>query len=60
MAKTLSKSGISTGQDVLAGHVTQSVDALTGTEAYDITISGSLVTTGSVGISGSLQIQIRR
>lgn len=57
MAKTLSKSGISTGQDVLAGHVTQSVDALTGTEAYDITISGSLVTTGSVGISGSLQIQ---
>ena len=53
MAKTLSKTGISTGQDILAGHVTQSVDALTGTEAYDITISGSLVTTGSVQIKGS-------
>ena len=42
MAKNLSKSGISTGQDILAWHVTQSVDALTGTEAYNITISGSL------------------
>ena len=32
-------------------HVSQSVDALTGTEAYDITISGSLVVTGSVAIN---------
>jgi hypothetical protein len=31
-------------------HVSQSVDALTGAEAYDITISGSLVVTGSVAI----------
>lgn len=50
MAKELSKSGISTGQDILAGHVTQSVDALTGTEAYDITVSGSLTITGSTFI----------
>ena len=48
MAKTLSKTGISTGQDILAGHVTQSVDALTGTEAYDITISGSLRVSGPI------------
>jgi hypothetical protein len=33
-------------------HVSQSVDALTGAEAYDITISGSLVVTGSVAING--------
>jgi hypothetical protein len=32
-------------------HVSQSVDALTGAEAYDITISGSLVVTGSVAIN---------
>jgi hypothetical protein len=42
MAKNLSKSGILTGQDILTWHVTQSVDALTGTDAYNITISGSL------------------
>jgi hypothetical protein len=33
-------------------HVSQSVDALTGIDAYDITISGSLVVTGSVAING--------
>ena len=47
MAKELSKSGISTGQDILAGHVTQSIDAFTGIEAYDVTVSGSLTITGS-------------
>jgi hypothetical protein len=31
-------------------HVSQSVDAFTGVEAYDITVSGSLVVTGSVAI----------
>ena len=51
MAKELSKSGISTGQDILAGHVTQSVDALTGIEAYDITISGSTTISGSLSIT---------
>ena len=42
MANTFSKTGITTGQSVEAWHVTQSIDALTGIKAYDITISGSL------------------
>ena len=54
MAKTLSSASIATSQTILAAHVTQSIDALTGTDAYDISISGSLQTTGSVGISGLL------
>jgi hypothetical protein len=33
-------------------HVSQSVDAFTGVEAYDITISGSLILTGSLAIQG--------
>ena len=53
MAKTLSKSGIVTGADILAGHVTQSVDALTGIEAYDITISGSTTISGSLLLDGT-------
>jgi len=52
MAKTLSKTGIITGQDILAKHVTQSIDALTGIDAYDITISGSLSLPGTTA-SGS-------
>ena len=47
MAKQLSKSGISTNDAILAWHVTQSVDAFTGTDAYDVTVSGSLTITGS-------------
>jgi len=48
MANTLSKAGITTGGTVETWHVTQSIDAFTATEAYDITISGSLaVTEGS-------------
>ena len=46
MAKTLSKSGITTGNTVEAYHVTQSIDAFTGTDAYDITLSGSFNLTG--------------
>jgi len=42
MANTLSKAGIETSNTVEAWHVTQSIDALTGIKAYDITISGSL------------------
>ena len=42
MAKTLSNSGIGTGDLIEPGHITQSIDALTGVGAYDITISGSL------------------
>jgi len=33
-------------------HISQSVDAFTGVEAYDITISGSLILTGSLAIQG--------
>ena len=58
MALTLSKTGILNGQTIQVGHVTQSVDAFTGTTAYDITLSGSLTLTGSVaslnGFVGSL------
>lgn len=49
MAKNLSKSGIVTGQDVKAAHVTQSINALTAAEAYNLDISGSLAITGSSG-----------
>jgi len=51
MAKILSKTGIITTSTIEAGHVTQSIDALTGAVAYDITISGSLNTIGTT--SGS-------
>jgi hypothetical protein len=44
MALTLSNAGISSGSLIEAAHVSQSIDALTGVEAYDITISGSLTT----------------
>ena len=52
MIKTLSNSGIITNDTIQAGHVTQSINALTGTEAYDITISGSLLLPGTTA-SGS-------
>jgi len=48
MANILTKNGISSGSIVQAWHVTQSIDAFTGTQAYDITLSGSLTVTGSV------------
>jgi hypothetical protein len=37
-------------------HVSQSVDALTGTQDYDITISGSLTVTGPTNINGVLTV----
>jgi hypothetical protein len=54
MALTLSKTLIATGQTVQASQITQSIDALTGAVAYDITISGSLTVTGSLNINGTL------
>jgi len=48
MALTLNKTGITTGNTVEAYHVTQSIDAFTGTVAYDINLSGSFNVTGSV------------
>jgi hypothetical protein len=54
MAKTLSKSGIFNGHDVDAWHVSQSVDAFTKVEAYDITVSGSFTVTGSLKVRGTV------
>ena len=58
MALTLSNTGISNSSTIQAAHISQSIDALTGTKAYSIVISGSLTLTGSVqslnGYTGSL------
>ena len=58
MALTLSQTGIEQDQIINSWHVTQSIDAFTGQAAYDITLSGSLILTGSVesldGYTGSL------
>lgn len=48
MASTLSNSGISSGSMVETTHITQIVNAFTGIQAYNITLSGSLTVTGSV------------
>ena len=53
MACTLSNSGITTGLVIRAAQVSQSIDAFTKAKAYDITLSGSLVVTGSVAFSSS-------
>jgi hypothetical protein len=44
----LSNSGISSGSIVETTHITQIIDAFTGTQEYDITLSGSLTLTGSL------------
>ncbi len=54
MAKTLSKTGITDGSTIQPPHVTQSIDAFTGTEAYDISLSGSLTLTGSYTSIGDI------
>ena len=53
MALTLSQTGIAQTQTINAWHVTQSVDAFTGTNAYDITISGSLTVIGPLTATAS-------
>ena len=53
MALILSKTGISTGNTLQAWHVTQSIDALSGSRAYDIDISGSFDVIGPTTLSGS-------
>ena len=50
--KTLSKTNILNGNIVQASDVSQSVDAFTGLEGYDITISGSFTFTGATTGSG--------
>jgi hypothetical protein len=54
MANNLSNSGIVDGQVIFANQVNQIIDAFTGTEAYDIALSGSLTVTGSLLI-GEIQ-----
>jgi hypothetical protein len=54
----LSNSGISSGSIVETTHVTQIIDAFTGAQEYDITLSGSLTITGSLNfdiISNNIQ-----
>ena len=53
MAKTLSNSGIVTAQPVLAAQVSQSIDAFTGAQSYDITISGSLNLPANTQMNGT-------
>ena len=45
---------ISQGYTINAWHVSQSVDAFTAADAYDISISGSFSNTGSASFSGSV------
>ena len=51
--KSLSKAGIATGQTIEALQVSQSVDAFTGIQDYQIKTSGSLLVTGSFQVSQS-------
>ncbi len=62
MAKVLQDIFVLGSDEIVQGfainswHVSQSVDALTGADAYDITISGSLDVTGPVTITGSVYL----
>ena len=53
MAKRLDKNDIVSLNIIRPYHVSQSVDAFTGTVAYDINVSGSFQVTGSTTLSGS-------
>jgi len=50
-------SEIKTGFVIQPWHISQSVDAFTGVEEYDITISGSLTTTGSIELTDDINIK---
>jgi hypothetical protein len=50
------KNDIEQGKVIQSWHVSQSVDAFTGGEEYDIKVSGSLALTGSLNITGSVVI----
>tara|TARA_R110000803_G_scaffold78350_3_gene143509 strand:+ start:2690 stop:4636 length:1947 start_codon:yes stop_codon:yes gene_type:complete len=56
MAIKLSNTGITSGSVVKSAEVSQSVDAFTGTIAYDIQQSGSFNQTGSTILSGSVYL----
>lgn len=48
MAKKLNKEGITTGGAIKEYHITQTIDAFSGIEAYDISLSGSLNVVGPI------------
>lgn len=50
MASILSKTGITDNSTIRTWHVTQSIDAFTNVEAYDITISGFLTIIGDLNL----------
>jgi hypothetical protein len=52
MALNLSTTGIVDGQIITAAQITQSINALTAAEAYNITVSGSFSLTGGTTGSG--------
>jgi len=52
MALTFTNTGVVTGQPVEASQISQSFDAFTGAEAYNVTVSGSLIVNGT-SITGS-------
>lgn len=54
MAKILSKAGIASLNIVRPWHVSQSVDAFAGLKEYDIYLSGSFNTTGSITATGNI------
>ena len=54
MAKILSKSGIASLNIVRPWHVSQSVDAFAGLKEYNIYLSGSFNTTGSITATGNI------
>ncbi len=52
MPKTLSNTGIAVNETIYAANVTQSIDAFTAAEAYQVDISGSLSVTGGLNVTG--------
>lgn len=48
MPNTLSKTGIQDNNTIRVWHITQSIDAFTGVQDYDITLSGSLTVVGDL------------
>ena len=53
MAKRLNKSGVSVTKTIFSAQVSQSIDAFTGEDNYDINVSGSFSVTGSTVLSSS-------
>ena len=55
MALNLSTTGITNSETIQASHVSQSIDALKGTHAYNLTPSGSFTFTGTTVFAGNVQ-----